>query len=517
MSSAVSDTPPPTRTYGDFYRHKSYGINLGPLKMGTAASIVGVGLLMVSFLIMAFLGTLVGLVFLVLTGGPFLVASIPGKHGRTKMDDLSDRRGARRNRKLNGGALRSGAVTKIGAHKLPGALAGSALYDFVADDGTKCSFVHYPDAQQYSASVFCEPDGVFGMDDSTLDNQVDTFGQWLGNLAHEPDLVQLEITIETAPDGGSPLKREIAKNGQPDRAADLSKRVMGQIAQQYPGGAAAVESYASFTFNSPKPEKNPDGTKHKASRDAPEAIGERLAATLPHLLDEMPDTGAGVVTPMTSQDVARVVRQAYNPADRHLFDQITARGDEIPQLDWSHCGPTASDETWDYYRHGSGASLVWEMTGLTSERIRADALLPLLQGHSSTVAMRVTFIYRTISPEEAAAIVESDFKAAQGRERDSKRPQARDQKKTNIADAARQREAAGAGLMMWACIVTATVADLKDIKKARTAIEHVAPTARLRLRLMHGAFAPTFAAGVGALGLDLEKNLSVIASWTKGL
>lgn len=516
MSSAVSD-PPKARTYGDFYRPKSYGVTFGQIKLGTASSIVALLVLMVSFLIMALIGTWFGVGFFLLTAGPSYLLSLPDKHGRTRFDGFEDRWGARRNRRMNGGTMRSGAVTRLGRHHLPGALASSKLYDFTADDGSKCSFVHYPESGQFATSAFCEPDGVFGMDDSAMDTQVEAFGHWLASLAHETDLVQLEITVEAAPDGGSPLRREIDKQGKPERAADLSKRVMGDIATKYPGGAAAVESYATFTFNSPQPEKNSDGTKHKAKRDAPEAIGEQLATTLPHLLEEMPDTGAGVVTPMMSQDVARVVRQAYNPADRALFDQISARGDEVPSLEWTHVGPTASDETWNYYRHGSGVSLVWEMTGLTSDRVRADALLPLLQGHPSTVALRVTFIYRPVPPQDAAAIAEADYKAAQGRERDSKRPQARDKKKAVVADQAREREAEGSGLMMWACLVTATVADMKDVNKAKAAIKHVAPVARLNLRLMHGAFAPSFAEGVGVLGLDLERNLSVTASIMQGI
>jgi hypothetical protein len=516
MSAAITD-PPKVKTYGGFYRPKSFGLTVGPLKLGTVGTIGLIFALMILLPVMGFFGLLGGLVYGLIVAVPFVLSAVPDRHGRTRMDNLADRRGARRNRKLNGGTMRSGALTKHGTHLLPGVAAKSELYTYIADDGAEASFVHYPDSNQFATSVYCEPDGAFGMDESSLDTQVTAYGEFLASLAHEPDLVQFAVTVETAPDGGSPLQREVNQHGRPERAADLSKRVMNTIVNTYPGGAAAVESYATFTFNSPKPDKNDDGTKHKVKRDGPEAIGKRLATTLPHLIEEMPETGAGAVTPMTAKEVAKVVRQAYNPGTRKTFDQILAGGVELPPLDWKHCGPTSSDGTWNWYRHSDGVSVVWEMTGLTSERVRADALLPLLQGSKDTVAMRITFLYRPVTPEKAAVIVEQDHKAADGRRMNSKRPSARDKKQVDRADAARESEAEGAALIIFAILVTATVPDVKDIKKATEAINHLAPTARLHLRPMHGMFAPAFAAGIGPLGFDIDKNLSISAAISKGI
>jgi hypothetical protein len=499
------------RTYGGFHKPKGFGLLwFGPV--GTAVvAVAAFGL--IPMLLIA--GIIPGVIYMALVGGGLALGIRKDRHGKTQLDKITASWGGRRQRRRGGEGYRPGVLTPVGGHKLPGVLAASKLYSYTTDDGQGASFIHYPGAGLYATSMSCEPDGAFGLDPEGLNAQVDSFADWLAGLAHEPDLKQLAITVETAPDGGAGLELEVNSYGS-DRASDLSRAVMSSVTKVYPAGSSEVSVTSTLTFSQPKPERNPDGTKHKAKKDGPEAIGHRLSTVLPHLMEEMPDTGAGAVTPLSAQDVSQIVRVAYNPDDRKFFDQIEARGDDAPDLRWDFVGPTSDTPKPGFYGHSGAVSMTWEASGFTSHEVLAKALLPLLQPHKDVATKRVTFLYKPIDPAKAAVIAETNHRAAQGRVINSKKPSAREQQAVAHAERARDKEAQGAALVNFAVLVTATVPQ-GDEKKARSAIEHVGPTARLHLRLMEHSQPSAFAQALGVLGLITDNELAVPTALQNGL
>lgn len=88
------------------------------------------------------------------------------------------------------------------------------------------------------------------------------------------------------------------------------------------------------------------------------------------------------------------------------------------------------------------------------------------------------------------------------------KPAARDSLAVRAAAATASEEAAGAGLVNFGLLVTATVSDLSKIADAHAAIDNLAATARLRLRPVYGSQDSAFAAAL-PLGLVLPKHIRV--------
>ncbi|GAB2705834.1 hypothetical protein BKA24_000521 [Microbacterium marinum] len=90
----------------------------------------------------------------------------------------------------------------------------------------------------------------------------------------------------------------------------------------------------------------------------------------------------------------------------------------------------------------------------------------------------------------------------------SDKPTARNLTSARAAVATAAEEAAGAGLIQFGMLVTATVLDASQEADAKAAIDNLSATARLRLRLVHGSQDSAFAAAL-PLGLVLPKHLQV--------
>jgi hypothetical protein len=131
----------------------------------------------------------------------------------------------------------------------------------------------------------------------------------------------------------------------------------------------------------------------------------------------------------------------------------------------------------------------------------------LLAPHPDIDRKRVTIVYRPVDAARAAAIVEADLRAAEFVASASKKPTARSVTAARAAAATAAEEAAGAGLVNFALLVTATVTDPDRAPQARAAIDTLAATARLRLRPVYGGQPAAFAAAL-PIGLILPQHLS---------
>ena len=77
---------------------------------------------------------------------------------------------------------------------------------------------------------------------------------------------------------------------------------------------------------------------------------------------------------MSAQELCEVVRIAYDPPAALIIDEAHAAGTPV-SLTWGEVGPTATQASWDDYRHDSAFSASWTMTGAPA-RIR-ELLRPL--------------------------------------------------------------------------------------------------------------------------------------------
>jgi hypothetical protein len=194
---------------------------------------------------------------------------------------------------------------------------------------------------------------------------------------------------------------------------------------------------------------------------------------------------------------------AYDPA---AALELAQHPELAPQ--WSQAGPVATRETWDSYRHDSAVSRTWGMVEAPRGVIFARTFSRLADPEPDLLRKRVSIVYRPYAPSEAARLVESDKRDARFLATKKARPTSRDMVDLAAAEQAATEEAAGAGIVRFTVLVTATVRTQAQLDDADALIRARAGEARLSLRPMQGCQAAAFAAGL-PVGVVLAKHATV--------
>ncbi|WP_179557035.1 SCO6880 family protein [Pseudoclavibacter sp. JAI123] len=484
------------RTYGNWRKPTSAGL-LGLGSVGTALLLGGLVLVVVAVMIS---GIVAALIVATVIGVCLLLLVVRDAHGKNALSRVGARSGWALARARGEASYRSGPIGRVpwATFQLPGIAAPTRLSEHSDSHGRRFALLLTPAAGSYTVVFGTEPDGAALVDQEQIDSWVAEWGHWLSSLGDEQGIEAASVTIETAPDSGTRLRREVAMNIDPNAPA-FARAVLEETVADYPEGSSTVKAFVALTFQG--------SLRAGGRRRAPEEMARELAARLPGLSAGLQATGAGAVQPLTAQEVCEIVRVAYDPAVAVLIDEAHAAG-ETPQLSWSDVGPAAARASWGGYRHDSAYSTTWAMTVAPRGSVQSSVLARLLAPHRDIARKRVTLLYRPIDAARAAALVEADLSAAQFRQTSSSKPAARDTLAVRAAAATASEEASGAGLVNFGALVTATVLDAEHELDARAAIDNLAATARLRLRPVYGSQDSAFAAAL-PLGLVLSKHLRV--------
>ena len=485
-------------TYGGWRRPASAGI-LGLGSLGTGLLIAG---LVFVVIIDMFAGLLPAFVTALVLGGGLLLVLRRDKHGKNLLTRSAARSAWWWTRSSRANVYRSGPTgrTDWGTFQLPGLAASLRLSEHEDAYGRRFALLQAPSTRTYTVVLGSDPDGSALVDQEQINLWVARWGRWLASLADEPSMEAVSVTIETAPDTGHRLRQEVEANLDP-QAPDLARHVLREVVETYPVGSSTVRAYIALTFNAQ--------ARSGSRRREPAEMGHELGVRLPALVDRLQETGAGAVVPLSAQELCEVVRVAYDPPSRVLFDQARAEG-AAPDLSWSDVGPSATEASWAGYRHEGSFSRTWAMTGAPRGNVQASILSRLLAPHGSVDRKRVTLLYRPVDPARAAAIVESDLRAATFRASGRRQAQARDALDVRWAAAAADAEASGAGLVNFGVLVTATVSDPERMPDADATIDNMSAASRIRLRPVYGSQDSAFAAAL-PLGLVLRKHLQIPA------
>jgi hypothetical protein len=490
----TSETAP--RSYGNWTKPKTAGL-LGLSAIGTAILFVGAGFSVVVTMASNILnGMVTALVFALFLS----TVAIKDKHGQSMLMRAITRVGWMFTRTKGSNVYRSGPLGRAewGTAQLPGLAAGSRLTEWHDSYNRPFALVQVPATSDYTVVIGTEPDGAALVDREQVDVWVAEWGMWLASLGDEPGIEAVSVTIETAPDTGTRLRREVTSRIDP-AAPTFAQSILNELVEQYPAGSATIKAYVAITFNA--------AARVNGKKRTPDEMGRELASRLPGLTQTLSATGAGATRPLSAQELCEVIRVAYDPAAARLIDDANAAG-EPPELYWPEVGPTAHQANWDTYRHDSALSVTWMMSGAPRGNVPSSVLARLLAPHRDVARKRVTLLYRPIDAAKAAAIVEADVRASSFNLQSSSKPTARTMTATRAAVATAQEEASGAGLVNFGMLVTATVTDAAHEADAKAAIDNLSATARLRLRVVHGSQDSAFAAAL-PLGLVLPKHLRI--------
>lgn len=484
------------RTYGNWRKPRSAGLG-GLGKLATGVMFAGI---MASIVTSMFSGLGPALLVAAAFGAVLLAVSVKDKHDKSTLGRAVTRVNWLRTKNKGANVYRSGPIgrAKWGTFQLPGLAAASQLSEFEDSAGRPFALIHIPATRHYTVVITTEPDGAALVDQETINNQVAEYGIWLANLADEPGVEAASVTVETAPDTGTRLRSEVSGSLDPDAPA-FATAMLEEVMHTYPVGSATIRAYIAVTFNG--------SSRVTGRRREAEEVGTDLASRLPGLTAGLAAAGAGAARPMSAQELCETIRTAYDPAAAVLIDEARAAG-EVPQLAWSDVGPAAAEARWDSYRHDGAVSTSWTMTSPPRGVVQSGILGRLLAPHRDVARKRVTLLYRPIDPARAAALVETDLNAAQFNTTASTKPSARSTLSTRAAMATAAEEAAGAGLLNFGLVVTATTTDPAHEAEARAAIDSLSASARLRMRPAYGSQDTAFAAAL-PLGIVLPRHVKM--------
>ena len=481
------------RTYGGWRRPVSYGF-LNLTLTQSLGSLVGVGIVFLLGLNKGMLWACGGAILLVGWGW---VITTKDKHQVNLIDRAEEKivfglNKAKGNTVFRGGAL---APTKKTSQRLvlPGILSDCKVSEYV--DSWNRSFALIEHASGTGAVVMrLTPAGSNLVDQETVDNQVAYWGQWLGDLSNESGIAGASITVETLPDLGGRLYSEVTSRRAANCPQVAGKVIEGVLDEST--GSNQVRVWVTLTFNLAAL----GGRKNK------EIAGREIASRLPGLTQGLVAAGGGATHLVTVNELARLVRSAYDPDSEELFDQALAAGQTI-NLDWSQSGPVFAQADFSSYRHDGAVSRVWTMTCPPRGAVQSAVLSRLLEPNRDVQRKRVTILYQPMDAAIAPSVVERDLNHARANAAGA-RPSARSINELAAASEVASEEASGAGLVDFAMIITATTTP-DHLEDTSVTVNALSAASRLLIRPAYGAQDSGFALGL-PLGLH-PANASVKA------
>ncbi|WP_369068731.1 SCO6880 family protein [Kineococcus terrestris] len=390
---------------------------------------------------------------------------------------------------LRGGVL----VEHPCAWQLPGALAPTKLLSCEDGRGGRFGLVHDTRSGNLTATLRCAATSTWLVDGADADGWVANWHAWLASRGFDPMVQWVAVTVDTAPEPGSTLARNVAQRLDPHAPPDTLD-LLHQLVETSPAASADVETRVSITFAPARA-----GVQLRDAADAAAEVSRALAG----MEAALAECGVTVLGRARADELAGAVRVAFDPASRgdveSALDRDDGRGES---LTWEAAGPVAAEEAWDHYRHDSGTSVSWAWHEAPRQQVTSNVLVRLMS--PSRYPKRVTMLYRPMSAGAAARLLEDQVNAAAFREAyrrtQGRDATARDQADQERAVSAAREEALGAGVVLMSLYTTITVTDPADLSAAVADLESRADQSKVRVRRLYGAqavgFATTLPAGI---------------------
>lgn len=484
------------RWYGGWRLPRSPGI-MGFDLLSSAVLVLALVVCIFTLMLAGFVATIaMGVVW----AGLLVLLIRKNEHHESRLQRLLVRAAWRQTRLAGSNHYRSGPLGKAwwGGFRLPGLLANTKLHQYTDAWGRPFAVLELPTKGHYSISFKVEPEGSSLVDQEQVNIWVGRYAAVLKQLGDESGLVAAQITVESAPDSGSRLRRYVNSRMDPN-APEVARSMLRDVVESYPAGSASVRIWVALTFSS-----FIHGKRLKVDEFA-DAIKPRLRG----LGEQFHGTGVGGARPLSAQQLCELVRVAYNPSAAAVIEEANLAGDPVA-LRWQEVGPAGAEAFWDAYAHDDALSITWAMTEAPRGIVRENILEALLRPSLDVPRKRVTIIYRILDPATAARTVDSDVASAQTAATATKRPRASKVRELELAVETAKEEAGGAALTDFALLVTATVGgnDAAARQVALATVESLGQKARIKLRPLFGSQDSAFV-GALPLGIALPEYMAV--------
>lgn len=415
-------------------------------------------------------------------------------------------RAGKRSRKHANSMLRQGPAGHVpgGQTQLPGLSAASQITEWQDALGTRFGLISVPKTKHHTVVLDCNAAGFSGLDQPVIDVMIDHWAAWIGSLGESGDIVAASVIVETAPDTGHRVRREVLSDLDP--SSPLSCRQAVQETVDIAAGAPSIQTWLTITFTG-----KPWVADAKSKALSTEQMAGEISSRLPGLLGSLKATGAGEgARAMTAQEVVDCVRVSFDPsaADDVAEAQLDPSGAGTG-LSWQEVGPTSANALADRYEHDGSTSRVWYLFAPPRSKFYEDVLEPLLAPHHAIPRKRIAILYRPHSPEESAAIVDRDVRNTSWEASTKNRETAAGRRKKQVAANIENEEADGATLIRFGVIAVATVQDGDQLALAsKTMMSSLAAPKRLKFRVARDCQDVAFSASL-PIGLVLPEHMNV--------
>jgi hypothetical protein len=476
---------PVARTYGNWRRPRKAG--LGPL--GLVGTIVLFGGLVV-VLIASMISLQIALVLLVPIAVVLVPVAIRTHDGRNLYNILAAYMSwwNRKSRKQNLYVAGPLSARPGGRFRPPGLLSGATLLEGRDPYDRPFGVLHHKHRNLFTIVLSCEPDGGSLVDSHQVDTWVAMWGDWLSRLAHEPGLRGAAVVVDTAPDPGTRLSNEVMTRISDD-APPAARAVMEEVVESYPDASSDMNTYITLTYA-------PLGLQRRNTDDMITDLSVRIHG----LLHGLVAAGGGSASPVSAEQLAEIVRIAYDPAVAPDI-QTTRAQHGSTGLEWADAGPTATVESVDAYQHDSGVSRSWLLTLAPRGIVHSTILRNLLNPTPDIRRKRVALLYRPLDPATSAKIVESDRRSAQFMATSTRgMVRARAALEVEAAEQMAAEEASGAGLVEFSMMATLTVDSASQLSDANVLMRNLSGATRISMRaadrMQAAAFSCTLPVGI---------------------
>ncbi|MGW0188112.1 SCO6880 family protein [Streptomyces sp. NPDC003362] len=365
---------------------------------------------------------------------------------------------------------------------LPGVGASSSLIKAMdPSTGRSVGVVHDRVTGHMTVTTLLAPGGSLMAPTNAVRGNIRTWSAVLDAMSTDEQIKGASVTIQITPGAGEALGDDVARRTKAG-APKLARDTIDELVRTTPHATASVAPWMSVTVDP------------NATTDAPRDLHDQVAEAL-KVVDGLDLTGTGtdILRRATDVDVRRLVRSAFDP------EAFNARDEMFSALSWAECGPQAADEGWEEFAHDSGVSVSWILREMPRRPIPYSVLLPLLS--PGRFQRRITLAYRVLDPHEGEAVLEREISHAHYRADATAEVKGR-AKWSQRADTARAEKAAaqvaaGAQVVDWTLMVTATARSASELPAARQELDRAVKATRgLRMRPAYGAQGAVFCAGL---------------------
>lgn len=485
--------------FGNWTRPRTRGLG----RLGSTATLV-LGVLVVVFMILLAINPLRAIIFGAVVVVGFLPLVLRDRWGRSGYERLSDVVRFWAHRRRRGHLYVSGPLSRTTAveARVPGLAARLEVFDALDALHRPFAVIHHPKPGHVATVIECSPPGTALVDDDTVDSWVAQWGQWLAELGEEGgSIAGAQVVVETRPDPGVELASSVQRRIHPDAPA-FARDTMLRVVDELPAGASRTRVWVTITWS----RSRLGGRGRQPVEELTLEIGQRL----PGLCATLGVTGAGTARPVDEASLAAIVRSAFDPTVTTALELA-----DIP-VEWSDAGPVSAEAGRGTYLHDNATSVSWVMGEAPHGAVRSNVLEPLLRPSKEVPVKRIAMLYRPYSTAQAARLVEQDVRTSEFQATQRRRLRSADTLSVRVARKTADEVAAGAGLLRFGMVATATTwtadgaTDHEALRRAVNAVEQTGT--RVRFRRAWRAQETTFLAGL-PLGLVLPGHVTTPAEW----